>query len=138
MAELSLAQAATLTGKSKSTLTRAIKSGRMSAVRKADGTFGLEPAEVLRVFPHDAGRNTSLAADAVASDAVQQAAQQAEISALRDELAAVRQEAAVAHALADERARALEAAERNLSDLRRLLPAPSGPVLPRPWWRVWA
>lgn len=141
MAELSLAQAATLTGKSKSTLTRAIKSGRMSAVRRADGTFGLDPAELLRVYP-DAVRGASDGAsrngDPVASDAAQQAAQQSEISALRDDLAAARQAAAVAQALADERARALEAAERNLADLRRMLPAPAGPVSPRPWWRFWS
>ena len=148
MAELSLAQAATLTGKSKSTLTRAIKSGRMSAVRRADGTFGLDPSELLRVYP-DAVRGASDGAsrngDPVAPDAAQQAAQQSEISALRDDLAAARQAAAVAdaerrafEALADERARALEAAERNLADLRRLLPAPSGSSSARPWWRFWS
>lgn len=137
MAELSLAQAAKLTGKSKSTLTRAIKSGRMSAARRADGTFGLDPAELLRVYP-DAVRGASDGAsrngDPVASDA----AQKSEISALRDDLAEARQQAAVAQALADERARSLEAAERNLADLRRLLPAPPGPVSSRPWWRFWS
>lgn len=139
MAELSLAQAATLAGKSKSTLTRAIKSGRMSAVRRADGTFGLDPAELLRVYPgavRGASDGASHISDLVASDAVQQVAQQSEISALRDDLAAARQAAAVAQALADERARALEAAERNLADLRRMLPAPSGSA--RPWWRFWS
>lgn len=137
MAELSLAQAAKLTGKSKSTLTRAIKSGRMSAARRADGTFGLDPAELLRVYPdavHGASDGASRNGDPVASDA----AQQSEISALRDDLAEARQQAAVAQALADERARSLEAAERNLADLRRLLPAPLGPVSPRPWWRFWS
>lgn len=138
MSELSLAQAATLTAKSKSTLTRAIKSGRMSAVRKADGTFSLDASEVLRVFPRDAGPTTPSATHAVASDAAQQAAQQAEINALRDDLAAARQQAAVTQALADERARALDAAERNLADLRRMLPAPPGPTSSRPWWRFWA
>lgn len=138
MAELSLAQAATLAGKSKSTLTRAIKSGRMSAVRRDDGTFGLDPAELLRVFPADAVRNVASSVDAVASDVMIHPAQQAEISALRDDLAAARQQAAVAQALADERARALEAAERNLADLRRLLPAPPGPAPARPWWRFWS
>ena len=144
MAELSLAQAAALTGKSKSTLTRAIKSGRMSAVRRADGTFGLDPAELLRVYP-DAVRGAPDGAprndDPVASDA----AQHSEISALRDDLAKAEQRAAVAEALAEERARsldaaarALEAAERNLADLRRLLPAPSGSASARPWWRFWS
>lgn len=147
MAELSLAQAATLVGKSKSTLTRAIKSGRMSAVRRADGTFGLDPAELLRVYSdtmRGASDGASRTGDLVASDAPQQATQQAEISALRDDLAAARQQAAVAQALADERARALEAAERNLADLRRLLPLPEMPrstldltKTPRAWWRFW-
>lgn len=138
MAELSLTQAATLTGKSKSTLTRAIKSGRMSAVRRADGTFSLDASEVLRVFPRDAGLNASSSADAVASNVAQQATQQAEISALRNDLVAARQQAAVAQALADERARALEAAERNLADLRRMLPAPTVPLAARSWWRFWS
>lgn len=138
MAELSLAQAATLAGKSKSTLTRAIKSGRMSAVRRADGTFSLDPAELLRVFPANAMRGDASASDGVAPDIVVHATQQMEISALRDDLATARQQAAVAQALADERARALEAAERNLADLRRLLPAPHGPTSARPWWRFWS
>lgn len=141
MAELSLAQAATLTGKSKSTLTRAIKSGRMSALRKADGTFGLDPAELLRVYP-DAVRGASDGASRNGDPVASNATQQSEISALRDDLATARQAAAVAQALADERARsldaaarALEAAERNLADLRRMLPAPSSV---RPWWRFWS
>jgi len=137
MAELTLAQAATLVGKSKSTLTRAIKSGRMSAARKADGTFALDPAEVLRVFPADAVRDASLAADSVAPDAVTRDAQQSEINSLRDDLAKAEQRAAVAIAQADERARALDAAERNLADLRRLLPAALPASAVRPWWRFW-
>ena len=70
---------------------------------------------------------------------------QGQIDALRDDLAAARQAAAVAEAercaavaLADERTRALEAAERNLADLRRMLPAPPGLSSARPWWRFWA
>lgn len=138
MAEMSLSQAAALAGKSKSTLTRAIKSGRMSALRRADGTFGLDPAEVLRVFPADAVRSGAPTSEIVAHDAVVHAAQQVEINALRDDLATARQQAAVAQALADERARALEAAERNLTDLRRLLSGPPGPTSVRPWWRFWS
>ena len=143
MAEMSLAQAAALTGKSKSTLTRAIKSGRMSAVRRADGTFGLDPSELLRVYPgavRGASDGASRTDDPVAPDA----AQQTENKALRDDLARAEQRAAVAEALADERARALEAAERNLADLRRMLPPPASLEVhptsakpPRVWWRFW-
>ena len=136
MTELSLAQAAMLTGKSKSTLTRAIKSGRMSAVRKADGTFSLDPSELLRVYPGEvrgASDGASRTADPVAPDA----AQQIENKALRDDLVRAKQRAAVAEALADERARALEAAERNLADLRLLLPKPVSSSSNQPWWRFW-
>lgn len=69
---------------------------------------------------------------------------QAQIEVLRHDLAKAEQRAAVAEALAEERARALEAAERNLADLRRMLPLPASleppPALTkvlRPWWRFW-
>lgn len=48
---LTLRQAAGLTGKSKSTLTRAIKAGRLSATRNAAGVYTIDPAELARVFP---------------------------------------------------------------------------------------
>lgn len=56
MAELTLSQAAKALGKSKSTLNRAIKTGRLSATRNDDGTFSINPAELYRVFP-EPGKN---------------------------------------------------------------------------------
>ena len=46
----SLGTAATATGKSKTTIHRAIKSGKLSAFRREDGTFEIDPAELHRVF----------------------------------------------------------------------------------------
>jgi excisionase family DNA binding protein len=51
MMQLTLGQAARQTGKSKSTLTRAIKSGRLSATRSDDGSYLIDPAELFRVWP---------------------------------------------------------------------------------------
>lgn len=48
---ITLRQAAELTGKSKSTLTRAIKAGRLSASRDATGMYAIDPAELARAFP---------------------------------------------------------------------------------------
>lgn len=48
---LTLRQAAELTGKSKSTLTRAIKAGRLSASRDAEGMYIIDPAELARAYP---------------------------------------------------------------------------------------
>ena len=47
---LTLGQAARLTGTSKTTLTRAIKAGRLSATRREDGGYSIDPAELARVY----------------------------------------------------------------------------------------
>src|SRR5215469_16874352 len=47
----SLAQAARATGKSRPTIARAIKNGRLSASRADDGSYEIDPAELSRVFP---------------------------------------------------------------------------------------
>lgn len=60
MAGLSLRQAATEAGTSKSTILRAIQSGRLSAARTDDGGYSIDPAELFRVY--------SPKSDAVASD----------------------------------------------------------------------
>ncbi len=48
---LSLSAAAKQAGKSKTTLTRAIKSGKLSATRHEDGSYSIDPAELSRVYP---------------------------------------------------------------------------------------
>lgn len=50
MPKLSLSQAAKLTAKSKSTINRAIKTGKISATRHEDGTYSIDPAELTRAF----------------------------------------------------------------------------------------
>lgn len=50
MPKLSLSQAAKQTGKSKSTINRAIKTGKLSATRHEDGSYSIEPAELSRAF----------------------------------------------------------------------------------------
>lgn len=46
----SLGQAAKAAGKAKSTILRAVRSGRVSAMRAEDGTYRIDPAELHRVF----------------------------------------------------------------------------------------
>src|SRR3982751_4383056 len=50
MPQLSVRDAAKLTGRDRSTLTRAIEKGRLSAARDDVGRFLLDPAELERVF----------------------------------------------------------------------------------------
>ncbi len=62
-----LSEAAKATGKSKMTLLRAIKNGRMSARRKDDNSYEIDPAELHRVFPPvsecDGGTDNTLRPD---------------------------------------------------------------------------
>lgn len=60
MSFLTLSQAAKTTSKSKSTLNRAIKTGRLSATRNVDGTFSIDPSELARVFPQNAPERDSM------------------------------------------------------------------------------
>ena len=48
---LSLAMAAKQVGKSKPTLLRAIRSGRLSVTKRDDGTYAIDPAELMRAYP---------------------------------------------------------------------------------------
>jgi excisionase family DNA binding protein len=51
MAGLSLREAAQQARTSKSTILRAIQSGRLSAARTDDGGYSIDPAELCRVYP---------------------------------------------------------------------------------------
>jgi len=48
---LTLGEAARHCGVPKSTISRAIKSGRLSAGRADDGSYSIDPAELFRVYP---------------------------------------------------------------------------------------
>jgi excisionase family DNA binding protein len=131
MASLSLREAAEQAGTSKSTIWRAIKSGRMSATRLDDGGFAIDPAELFRVFqPQQSeqrltrqdAKPVALAAERPATDetALRLAALDAEVKGLRDLLAEVKANRDELRLDRDEwRGRA----ERLVTDQRR------------PWWR---
>jgi len=59
----SITRAARETGLSKSTVSRAIKSGKISASRGEDGAYHIEPAELFRVYPKRVAQPPSDAAD---------------------------------------------------------------------------
>ena len=51
MKHLTLGEAAKLTGKSKPTISKAIKDGRISAEQREDKSYQIEVSELIRVFP---------------------------------------------------------------------------------------
>ena len=72
---MTLAEASRETGKSKSTLWRAIKAGRLSATRGDNGEFQIDPAELARAFPPEelsrnaAGKQSERAGDTAGNGA---------------------------------------------------------------------
>jgi len=54
-----LGEAAKATGKSKPTIQRAIKSGKITAIKKDDGSYSIEPSELHRVYPLKQGDSNS-------------------------------------------------------------------------------
>lgn len=78
----SVSRAARETGLSKSTISRAIKAGRISAAKQYDGSYLIEPVELFRVYPrniaqpppdahHDAIRNPLKEASATISNEIE-------------------------------------------------------------------
>ena len=123
---LTLRQAAELTGKSKSTLTRAIKSGRLSASRDREGMYAIDPAELARAYPfverpdaqHDARHGAPRNGETEADDA---AILRLRLSLLVDErdrerTAAEREREQLATTVADLRTR-LDRAEQRITAL---------------------
>ena len=145
MAALSLREAGEQAGTSKSTIWRAIKSGRLSAARTDEGGFSIDTSELFRVFPpqrpteYAPGQNATASettlerpatAEAGATDglAVRLASAEAELAGLKALLAEVKASRDETRADRDQ-LRADRDGWRERAE--RLLAAPP----PRPWWR---
>ena len=77
-----LGTAATATGKSRATIHRAIKNGKISARKNEHGQYEIDAAELLRVYPAKQANETS---NGVASRQLNTVAIQVEIDALKVE-----------------------------------------------------
>jgi hypothetical protein len=138
----SLGQAAKAAGRSKTTIHRAISSGRLSATRNESGGYSIDPAELARVFQEDRSGNSTVESTITGSwdrfGAERLAAERDRFEALAEERAATIRD--LRAGLDDLRTRldASEAERRQLSErLGGLLPAPAKTELRIPWWRRW-
>jgi hypothetical protein len=80
---LTLADAAKTAGVAKSTIWRAIKSGRISASKTVMGSYQVDAAELFRVFP-PLPKNDTTKQVATGIEQAETAAHQAQIAALKD------------------------------------------------------
>jgi hypothetical protein len=119
-----LGAAARATGKSKATISRAIKSGRLSALRDDAGGYLIEPAELHRVYP--ATGDTTGAVKQYATPNGQDAIPSPETVALHQLIAEQ------AETIRDLRAR-LDAAGEHARQLLAMLTDQRV----RPWWKRW-
>lgn len=113
--KLSASQAAKAVTKSIPTITRAIKSGKLSANKLTGGGYEIDPAELFRVWPavtHDTATNSTMLEDETPS----------ETPLLRVEVEALRQQIA---GMVAERERERSQLSETIEDLRRRLDAES-------------
>lgn len=139
MATIGLSEAARLTGSARSTLYRAIKTGRLSAAVGPNGAVRIDPAELERVFPVAVARDAAPAPRETTRDVARPAelvVRAAEIEARlaeRDErLAEARDQIADLRRRLDAEAEERRRLTAVLADLRTAPPAASPPR--RRWW----
>lgn len=147
----SISQAAKETGLSKSTISRAIKAGRISALKQDDGAYLIEPAELFRVYPrgvaqpspdarHEAVRNPHEEAYTTPSHnlAILQVKLAMTEAMLQQERENSRRQQETVEDLrrrldaASEKVLALAQPAQSTSDARH--DAPRNPPQPRRWW----
>src|SRR5215204_3274709 len=132
MTDLSLGAAARLTGTSKSTLTRAIRAGRLSATRDDFGQYRIDPSELTRCYPvKECSATVATNHHATPGPDPQVAMLEVELRGLRELLAEMRQD----------RDRWIEQAQRLALPKpdETATPRPVAPRIPagqvrRPWW----
>ena len=138
MANLSIREAVKYYQVSRPTLTKALKSGKISGTQDGQGKWSIDPSELARIYQpravaSDASKHV-LTGQPEAKLATPNTPDPAELEALRARLADVELRAVKAETRADAaELLAKERAER-IEDLRRMLPPPERPKKRR-WWQ---
>jgi hypothetical protein len=130
MPTLSLAEAAKHCGVNRSTILRAVKSGKMSGTRNDDGSWSVEPSELFRVFEPKA--DTSAAPQGAQRDA----ATDALVAELRAVIADLRRDRDAWRDQAERPPRASSDATPQPEEVRTAVPT-IGPRLPSRFLRAW-
>ena len=129
-----LGQAARAVGRTKPTIAKAIKSGKVSASRAEDGSDLIDPAELHRVYPMTGKTDGPMQRfDTRPADGATREVLQGEVEALRGLLAE-------RDRLVEEQASAIRDLRTRLdreAEERRMLMALLTDQSRRPWWRRW-
>jgi excisionase family DNA binding protein len=120
---LRLGEAAKELGVSKPTVQRAIKNGRLSATRRDDGSYDIDPAELRRAFPADVTAERNVTPDLKHGET---GVLQAEIDGLREQVVLLKGER-------DDLRRRLDAEAEERRRITTLL-TDQRPARRRRWW----
>lgn len=120
----SIGQAAKETGLSKSTISRAIKAGKISALKQEDGAYLIEPAELFRVYP----RGVAQPSPSTRHDAVRNSYEEAHAPPFHD-LEIMQVKLAMTEAMLLQEKENSRRQQETVEDLRRRLDAASEKVL---------
>ena len=138
MVKLSIREAVKHYQVSRPTLTKALKSGKVSGTQDGRGKWSIDPSELARVYQprlaaSDAPEPVQIG-QPVGNLTIQNTLDLGELEALRAQLAEIELRAVKAETRADAaELLAKERAER-IEDLRRMLPSPDQPKKRR-WWQ---
>lgn len=126
MVNLSIREAVKLYNVSRPTLTKALKTGKISGVKSGKGHWEIDPTELSRVYqPRTSDVNNS-GKDIPVNFTLANTVDSTNLERLKGALAIAEARADAAERLAQERADHIE-------DLRRMLPAPNQPRK-KIWW----
>lgn len=130
-------QAAGAAGVSTATITRAIKRGRISAVKDGGGSWQIDPAELHRVFPILAPQDASKEIAQGSTTPMQDNDLRLDVARLEERLRAAEAMKAMADEARDAAERDRDAWRAQAERLTKVLPSP--PVISEPpkrqgWW----
>jgi transposase len=128
---LSLRNAAKEAGVSKSTILRAIQSGRLSAARTPDGGYDIDPAELFRVYDPAAVKRPSTEAEGQAAPASETAATASGLAALEAQIEGLREIIRRVDATTEEIRQDRDKWRSMAENQQRLL----ADQRPKSWWR---
>lgn len=117
MKNLSLREAVKAFNVSRPTLTKAINSGKLSAVRNGKGQWEISPSELGRVYQ-------ARVTDTAKTDPQEQVNFTASNTHIKADLEKLKAELALAEARAESAERLAQERAERIEDLRRMLPAP--------------
>lgn len=122
MATVSLTEGAKLAGRSKGTLSKAVKSGRLSYVEHGPNGYRIDTSELFRVFPPQPASTVSEVRLETPVETPEDKALRVEVQMLREQLDELRSD---------------RDAWREQAQKLLLTPPPSGEPPRRSFWRFW-